>query len=192
MPCAGQRAGWPMVSTCLSGVPCAVALCHVETSLLQDVGACFIGPLTQRHAGGGQVVELKLRVGVPVGGRALQLKEQVVLRSPHGFAATWGIGIAGHEVGAEEAKDLCRRFGGREDQRDAGTDQVGESKDRADVLIGLEHAIEPDMLIEPKPRFDDVQGLGLPRWCASRFLNFGLCSGEHGAYLCYLIQQLLG
>lgn len=68
MPCAGQSAGWPMASAGLCGVLWAEALGHVDPSLLQDVGTCLIRQLTQRHAGGGQVVELELRVGVPVGG----------------------------------------------------------------------------------------------------------------------------
>ena len=67
MPCAGQSAGRPMASACLCGVFCTEALGHVDPSLLQDEGTCLICQLTQRHAGGGQVVELKLRVGVPVG-----------------------------------------------------------------------------------------------------------------------------
>ena len=156
MPCAGQSAGWPMASAGLRDVFCTKALCHVDASLLQDAGAGLIRLLTQRHAGGGQVIELKLRIGVPVGGRALQLKEQVVLRAPHGFPTARRIGRSGHELGAEKTEDLPCRFRSGEDQRDAGTDQVRKSKNRADVVIGLEHAIKPVMFFQPQPCFDDV------------------------------------
>jgi len=57
-----------MASAGLVGALWAEALCHVDASLLKDSGAGLIRLLTQRHAGGGQVVELELRVGVPIGG----------------------------------------------------------------------------------------------------------------------------
>src|SRR3990167_9241823 len=136
MPCAGQSAVRSMASAGLCGVLWTEALCHVDASLLKDAGAGLIRLLTQRHAGGGQVVELELRVGVPIGGGGLQLKEQVVLRSPHGFPTTRRIGRAGHKLGSEKADDLSCRFGAGEDLGDAGTDQVRKSKDRADVAIG--------------------------------------------------------
>ncbi len=156
MPCSGKSAGRSLSSAFLCDVFCTKALCHVDASLLQDAGAGLIRLLTQRHAGGGQVIELKLRVGVPVGGRALQLKEQVVLRSPQGFPTARRVGRSGHEVGPEKTEDLPCRFGAGEDQGDAGTDQVRKSKNRADVVIGLEHAIKPDMFFQPQPCFDDV------------------------------------
>jgi len=129
---------------------------HVAACLLQDAGARAIICPAQGDAGRGQLVELEFWVGVPVGGRTLQVQQQLVLLPPHRFAAARCLGRAENKLGPEKPEDATGCILVREDQRDAGADEIGKAEGRGDIVFAAQEAIEPVVLLEPKARLDDI------------------------------------
>ena len=129
---------------------------HVAACLPQDAGARAILCPAQGDAGCRQLVELELGVGVPVGGRTLNVQQQLVLLPPHRFAAARCLGRAENKLGPEKPEDATGGVLMRENQRDAGADEIGKAEGRRHIVLAAQQAIEPVVLLEPKARLDDI------------------------------------
>jgi hypothetical protein len=44
----------------------------------------------------------------------------------------------------------------REDQRDAGADEIGKAEGRRDVVFAAQQAVKPVVLLEPQASLDDI------------------------------------
>jgi hypothetical protein len=71
----------------------------------------------------------------------------------------------------------------REDQRDAGADEIGKAEGRRHIVFAAQQAIEPVVLIEPKARLDDILCATILNARCSALLASGRCGGEHGSDL---------
>jgi hypothetical protein len=52
----------------------------------------------------------------------------------------------------------------REDQRDAGADEIGKAEGRRHIVFAAQQAVEPVVLLEPQASLDDMVSFTLLRW----------------------------
>ena len=86
----------------------------------------------------------------------MQVQEQLVLVPPHRFAAARCLGWAENKLGPEKPEDAPGGILMREDQRDAGADEIGKAEGRRDVAFAAQQAVKTVVLFEPKARLDDI------------------------------------